>query len=349
MGVCPCSQKREGPVLAEDVTTSPPDDPGLMTIKLTVLIMGARGVRRGDWFPGEGGSDCYCTLKIAGREDIIHKTGELQHETVDPVWNEEVEIPDFPVGECLELDVWDSVPSDMKVPEGSTSRLVGRLMIPCNTIEPAGFNGELPLKNLGKGVNAAYLNVKMKADALEYPDTLDPEFAATLTRDPKSSLGIDMDTQDDEMVYIADVKPGPVQFYNLNVKPSEQVNPGLFVLQANGVTGVSTHIVDVLKMDRKLDLVLRRSMEMTVAIRKIERKAPLGMEFLPKVSGNNLMIIDITDGPVFEWNLTNPDMEIRCGDRITAVNGIRGRASDLLKKMKSLERFQMTIVRPVPG
>lgn len=345
MGACPCSQKRDAPALREDVVAAD-DHPGVATVKLTVMIHGARGVRRGDWFPGSR-ADCFCVLGLLGREETIHRTRDGQEDRVEPLWNEEVEIPDFPVGEALDFRIWGSLGEDAKVPEGSSNRMVGRAILPYSAFEAYGFNGELPLENLGKSISAAYLQVKVKAEYQEYPDGPDPEFAVTLSRDPKASVGIDFDTQDDELVYIADVKPGPIQFYNLNVKASEQVKPGLFIVQANGVKGVSVNIVEVLKGDRKLELVLRRSTEMTVAIRKLSKKSPLGMEFLPKASGNNLMIVDIADGPIFEWNLSNPELEVRCGDRVTAVNGVRGRAGDLLKRMKALERFQMTVVRPV--
>eukprot|EP00411_Alexandrium_monilatum_P027734 CAMPEP_0175366638 /NCGR_PEP_ID=MMETSP0095-20121207/19240_1 /TAXON_ID=311494 /ORGANISM="Alexandrium monilatum, Strain CCMP3105" /LENGTH=317 /DNA_ID=CAMNT_0016664651 /DNA_START=175 /DNA_END=1128 /DNA_ORIENTATION=+ len=315
--------------------------------------MSARGIRRGDWFPGAGKSDdCYCLLRLAGTEEVIYKTGVLQHDRVDPVWNEEVEIPDYPVGVGLELSVWDSLPEGMKVPDGSCTRMVGRVVLQGDMFEGHGFNGELPLENLGKNVSSAFLNLKVKPDMQEYPEGPVPEFLVTFARDPKTNIGLDFDTQDDELVYIADVKPGPVQFHNLNAKPTDQVRQGHFIVQANGVRGFSANIVEVLKSDRRLQLIVRRPYEMTVAIRKLTQKTSLGMEFMPKVSGasahGGLLVVDITDGPIFEWNLTNPDQEVRCGDRITAVNGQHSKASDLLKKMKGLEQFQMTVVRPMP-
>jgi len=343
MGACHCGS-REAPVSSENVTAGASAEQ-ILPLKLMVLIIGARGVRKGDWFPGRDKSECYCTVRIAGTDEILHKTGD-QQEGVEPLWNEEIEV-DYYLNDSLEFSVWGSVPADTKMPEGSSNRLIGRFIMASSMFEYGGFNGEVQLENLGKDIMAAYLTVKIKIQDQEYPDGPDPEFNISLTKDPKAAIGLDFDTQDENMVYVADIKPGPVQFYNLNVKPSEQLKPGYFIVEANGFSGQAAQLIEVMKKETMLHLLIRRSTEMTVSIIKKDKKTPLGMEFHSKMTGNHMMILDITDGPVYQWNVTHPQLEIKCGDRIVAVNGQKGKANDLLKKMKGLAQFQMTIVRPV--
>lgn len=347
MGACPCSAEKKAP--AEDVTAGDPpeEEPLASTLKFTVSIVSARGVRTGEWFPGTGDrGDCFCVVKIAGTDEVLYKTQDLQQTSVEPRWNEEFEIAEHLPGDALEFSVWDCFSEETKVPEGSTNKLVGRVTLPSSMFEESGFNGELELENTGKNITAAHLTLKIKVEDQEYPDEVDPEFSIGITRDPKAPLGVDLDTQDDNMLYVSGVKSGPFQLYNSTVKSTDQLKQGQFIVQVNGVAGNTALMAENLKKHWKLDLVVRRSMEMTVPIDKKEKKTSLGLEF-PKVNSNNLMIVDIIHGPVYAWNCANPDLEVRTGDRIVAVNGQGGKASDLQKKLKALDKFQLTVVRPL--
>mmetsp|Transcript_25170 Transcript_25170/g.69187 ORF Transcript_25170/g.69187 Transcript_25170/m.69187 type:complete len:111 (-) Transcript_25170:195-527(-) len=86
-------------------------------------------------------------------------------------------------------------------------------------------------------------------------------------------------------------------------------------------------------------------MEFDVAVKSEDGKQPHGMEFAMKPKGSALVVNHVGEGPVKVWNGANPDQEVRAGDRITAVNGKKGKVADLQKKMKAA-KFHMTVARP---
>jgi len=326
--------------LPEEVASEEPE-----LLQLTALVVGARGVRRGDWFPGASGSGCFCVVKwIRGREQVVAKTREDRQ--VEPFWNEEADVPQWEPGDDLEFSVWDSFSPGAKMPEGSTQFLVGRVRLHSKMFQKSGFNGELPLTNLGRHISSAFLTIKVKLPGQDYPDGLAPEFRLTILKDPQQDAGVELDTQDTMNAYIVGLKAGPFQEHNLRAPKSDHVKAGQFIVQANDDRSTAASMADIVRNGSRVDMIIRRPLEMTVAVDKKDKKAPLGIDFPAKITGNNLLIVGLKDGPVNDWNLANPDLEVKLGDRITAVNGQSGKATELCKKMKALDRFLMTIVRP---
>mmetsp|Transcript_66466 Transcript_66466/g.150026 ORF Transcript_66466/g.150026 Transcript_66466/m.150026 type:complete len:113 (-) Transcript_66466:256-594(-) len=100
------------------------------------------------------------------------------------------------------------------------------------------------------------------------------------------------------------------------------------------------------KASTSVEVVVRRPQELCVAIEKQKASTALGLEFPKKPAGQALLITKVGAGPMQQWNEKNPGQEVRSGDRIVAVGNFRGKATELQKKMKSLTKFQVTIVRP---
>lgn len=83
-----------------------------------------------------------------------------------------------------------------------------------------------------------------------------------------------------------------------------------------------------------------------------DRLADLGLELTWLPAGVSLLILQVTVGPVQEWNRWHPGSEVRCLDRIVAVDGIRatdGNLAELLKPLKAGTATELTICRPGAG
>jgi len=154
------------------------------------------------------------------------------------------------------------------------------------------------------------------------------------------------------LICVADVGLGLFEQYNENLKAAERVKFDDFIVKVNGFHGHSAVMLEEMKQAVRLDMLMKRSTELCVAlVKKEERKksfgirlpskevgnAPsdsegpaeemkkaLGLQFTGKILGNTLLISHVdSEGAAQDWNASNPTQKIKKGDRIVAVNGQR--------------------------
>lgn len=115
-----------------------------------VTIVSARGLRNADFV---GKSDPYCECEVLGKSTSKLATAIID-DNLNPQWNYEAEITGYNVGDVLTFTVKDKdyIKSD---------DVLGRATLRTPQFLEAGFEGELPLSEAGKGVEA-YLNVKVQ-------------------------------------------------------------------------------------------------------------------------------------------------------------------------------------------
>jgi len=341
MGVCAGKERSQEQV--EDVSKKDAEgtegaqaaaDPDAPPPKLTFCIVGARGLRDSDWMPGSGKPDCYCVVKVAGREEEVYRTKTLDN-TLEPVWKEEAGLAEYE-GEALEFSVWDQ--------DATSSDKLGKVVLESGSFAE-GFNGELMLEEAGKGIKA-YLKVKVKMAGQEYLPGPPAEITMKLDKDPKKKHGLELDTRDGVSAYVTAVKAGPFETINKTAKACDQLMPGDFIMKVNGVEGTAQKILDELKTAKSVEMVVRRPVEICLTIDKKGAKKLVGVEFPKKAPGAALLITKIAEGPFQDWNAAHPEMEVRSGDRIVAIGPVHGKATTLQKKMNAANKFQVTIVRP---
>merc|ERR1712066_109308 len=98
--------------------------------------------------------------------------------------------------------------------------------------------------------------------------------------------------------------------------------------------------------DMKLELQLKPTFAFTALIKKGQYKTlGVGMDCLK--SGTCLLITDIGDGPIDDWNKANPGKDVRPDDQIIGVDHVVGTSLQLADAMKSSNQFNLHIVRPV--
>lgn len=121
---------------------------------LKVAILGARGLRNADLFPGSGKSDVYCVCCIIGKPHMISRTRTL-NDTLEPVWNHEAQFDDYQSSDCLQFDVMDQDVGFLKKDDH-----LGRAVLASSRFYPHGFEGELRLEDAGASGDA-YLKVRI--------------------------------------------------------------------------------------------------------------------------------------------------------------------------------------------
>lgn len=304
--------------------------------KLTVAIVGARGLRNADWLPGTGKSDPYCIFKTGNKEK--HRTKTID-DSLEPVWNEEVQVEDYIIGQGLEFSVWDQDAAGM-------ADSLGLATLDFEVFKEGGFNGEIQLQEAGNGT-VAYIKVKIKLHESEFPRGPPPAFECTIVKNHGKVLGLKLDTQDGKTPYVTDVEDGPCSEYNKTAKHERQLRKGDFIIAVNNTKDNSNKMLEQIKKDEQLVLSIKRSAELNVVIDRENGKKKLGLEFRDP-AGYSLIITKVTaNGAVDDWNKANSKKQVRAGDRVVAVAGLGGKAADLHKRICKLVNFQFTVVRPV--
>jgi len=126
-----------------------PEDPPRGQQPLKVIIISARNVKDNDWFLG--GSDVYVECEIPNKPKSKAKTAVSKEK--DPVWNCEVKIPNYSVGDSLQFTLWDD--------DTFSDDCLGRVFLDSARFHPNGFQGELMLDGRDKRDQASYLSVRV--------------------------------------------------------------------------------------------------------------------------------------------------------------------------------------------
>jgi len=311
----------------------------VQSVPLTVTIAGTRGLREKEWVP-DCGKSCYCVLKTL-KDQLFHTTRCID-KALDPSWNEEVEV-DCDPGEALEFSIWDrAVESDGDV---KTVKL-GRVVLESKEYESSGFNGELWIQDAARGIEA-YLQIKVKSARREYPRGPAQEFTINLEKSAGKPMGADMEVSCGKRCYICAVlKDGVFAEYNRTATPEKQLKVGDYIKKVNGIEDNSKSMLDCLKKEGRFEVTIQRPLLFTIAIKKKDVQAQLGVKLVDRPSGNSLLIKEVITGPLMDWNITHPEQDVKAGDRIVAVNGKGGNVNELVEASKAGAHLQLAISRP---
>jgi len=314
-----------------------PEEEAKGEAKLTVTIIGARGLRNADWMPGSGKSDCYVVVKSKDQE--LYKTQVIK-DSLEPVWMEEVKINDWEDGAALEFHLFDK--------DLVSSDFLGKVVLEASNFAEKGFNDDIKVEPTGKATTDAFLKLKIKVQGKELPPTPSPEFKVTIEKGENPSYGMDLDFQDGSRLVITEVKDGPCKKFNENAQPGEpQLQKLDFIMSVNGVSGAVQDMLSQFRSEPKVELEVKRGTGYTVLVENKEDK-PLGLEFPKKPIGDFLAITGISEGAVMDFNETaKQERKICVGDRIVSVGGERAKAVELQKKLeKPGAALQLLLLRP---
>jgi len=171
-------------------------------------------------------------------------------------------------------------------------------------------------------------------------------FRAGVLSYPAKTLGALLDASTGNTIFVSEVYDGdcPVGLYNKTAPPERQLKAGDFIVEVNGHRGNMTMMMQEMHLYRNLTLLVTRAMEYDINVCKQDT---LGCSITYDAnSGISLGVACVLSGPIQMWNDQNPSKVVLDGDRIVAVNGVRGSTGDLLEVIKQSKELRMTMARP---
>jgi hypothetical protein len=170
--------------------------------------------------------------------------------------------------------------------------------------------------------------------------------AASVLSSPAKTLGALLDASTGVTIFVSEVYDSdcPVGAYNRTAPPEFQLKVGDFIVEVNGHRGNMTIMMQEMHLNRNLTLLVTRAMEYEITVHKQDT---LGCSITYDAnSGISLGIACVLEGPIKVWNDEHPSLRVVEGDRIIAVNGVKGATSDLLEMIRKSEELCMTLARP---
>ncbi|CAE7914861.1 unnamed protein product [Symbiodinium necroappetens] len=182
----------------------------------------------------------------------------------------------------------------------------------------------------------------------ELPNLL-TKFRATLDKS-EGSFGLCLDYEDAELAgtgagfkdrcLVFNVTGGAAAEWNKG-HPDKALQVGDCIAAANGVKGSSKAVFESIRKADKVDLDVERPQEITVAAGKGGR--PLGLHLAYADSSVGLIVKQVNEGPVKEWNKAHPSSSVGPGDRILEVNGCRSGIQDRIPELARSQDENVTL------
>mmetsp|Transcript_123329 Transcript_123329/g.226266 ORF Transcript_123329/g.226266 Transcript_123329/m.226266 type:complete len:279 (-) Transcript_123329:38-874(-) len=157
-------------------------------------------------------------------------------------------------------------------------------------------------------------------------------------------LGLAVDPDDGETLVVSAVDEGLVQEWNER-NTTRPVTVGDRIISVNGMQGSPMQLFDLLNEHTSLQLEVKGHSERSVTLIRDPPDRKFGLVLRHREGGNLLLVKEISNGIVEDWNRDHAGSEIRCGDRIVEVNNTRGRGSVLNDLVKTTSaKLDLTII-----
>jgi len=342
--ICSSPPSTEAEVVKTETTPINSETTAIKSETTAIKIYGCRGLRNADWtwIPGSANlSDAYviCTEKKNDETAKLLTTKTVRN-SLEPIFDEEFPVT-FAAGSTLEFTVYDKDPL-------KPDDVLGRA-----ELKPEewanGFNGELPLKDAGTNIKA-YIKILVKISPKDYPPGPSKQFTIELKTGGRESMGFTADGILGTCLYVSSIsETGPVKEHNDKAGVNEQMKVGQYIVAVNGVGDDAKRMREELQKD-DLKLLMERPYCFTIAIK---RTGPMGVTIGKNKSENgeeSLLhtINQIAEGPVLEWNKSNPDKEVKPKDILVAVNGNRAQGDKQMELLKKDGNMQLVFSRLDP-
>jgi len=187
------------------------------------------------------------------------------------------------------------------------------------------------------------------------------EFTIHVDKVNEDQLGIDVVQNYMSYLVIMDVRDGAIKRWNMEHRDSPlTIETGDIILEVNGRRGLAKGLVEILKAQSKLSIVLGR---LEVSPRLEPSEAPEGFSYDIKVvrADREKLGIEIKSSPGAEmtillvgeegliqaWNREHKGKnEVMLNDIIVEVNGIRGQSNKMVEEMKLAKHLNIRLYRP---
>eukprot|EP00927_Polykrikos_kofoidii_P077665 TRINITY_DN74587_c0_g1_i1.p1 TRINITY_DN74587_c0_g1~~TRINITY_DN74587_c0_g1_i1.p1 ORF type:complete len:232 (+),score=35.15 TRINITY_DN74587_c0_g1_i1:116-811(+) len=168
----------------------------------------------------------------------------------------------------------------------------------------------------------------------------------TLERKPSSSLGLRLDFIDGTSLLLVELLPGAERGWEAFQPADAKLALGDRIVEVNGVYGSADRLLEKLRQDSILKMVIVRTRVFTIVLKK-EPGDSLGLEVSYKTSGAGLsLLVDVIrkSGLLDIWNVSNPHDALHVGDRIICVNDTSDSALNMLGALRSDGHLKLLVV-----
>lgn len=171
-----------------------------------------------------------------------------------------------------------------------------------------------------------------------------PRYECSLKRGPGEELGLVVADMEDGALVICALGEGLIESWN-TLNPEQPVRRGDHIVKVNGVEDKSSMISAFHHTVGELSMQLRRQDAYRIVVSR-KRGACLGLK-LAEPSGDALTVYAVTKGsPLDTWNSQRPqELQVRKGDRIVEVNGIKGEAKVMCEEFQRSDDLELEICR----
>mmetsp|Transcript_15003 Transcript_15003/g.40304 ORF Transcript_15003/g.40304 Transcript_15003/m.40304 type:complete len:326 (-) Transcript_15003:15-992(-) len=171
-------------------------------------------------------------------------------------------------------------------------------------------------------------------------------FCVPLTRLPGGRFGLHLDIASDGSGEVLGICEGSIQGYNESAPRDRQVVPGCFVLPADDAVRCKDAMVEDLTSKLELRLLVAPRATFVVDIDKASPSG-LGLDLECGQHSKTLTVKGVREGGAADHNSQAKDLYmVKVGDRIEAVNGVRGDAGLLLAQLRCSSAVSLVIARP---
>ncbi|CAE8645791.1 unnamed protein product [Polarella glacialis] len=184
-------------------------------------------------------------------------------------------------------------------------------------------------------------------ESLKSPAAAGATLAVELDRSGTvQDIGLGLDSTDEELCIIKEISEGMVMNYNKTCPAGKAIKIYDRIISFNGcLTGSLTEFTELLADLEDEETLTMEVVQPTETRVLIQKPGEFGMILNYKRASVGLLIKDICDGLLNDWNLANPDTPIQSGDLIVAVNGVTDNALSLLEQIKESSAPVLTVMR----
>jgi len=167
------------------------------------------------------------------------------------------------------------------------------------------------------------------------------EFSFVVHRlEPSMPLGVTLDPAGSRGIHVSAIDSGETAVNEANAASFEfnRLQAGDYIVEVNGLTGDQFEMLEELETTTgALTLRVVRAVEFEVLVVR-KRRGSLGCAVSCDAgSGGSLVIDGVHEGPLQDWNVSNPDRLVEAGDRILSANGKTGSSTELLDIIKAAD------------
>eukprot|EP00440_Ansanella_granifera_P050276 gb/GFBE01054493.1/.p1 GENE.gb/GFBE01054493.1/~~gb/GFBE01054493.1/.p1 ORF type:complete len:261 (+),score=65.78 gb/GFBE01054493.1/:1-783(+) len=171
-------------------------------------------------------------------------------------------------------------------------------------------------------------------------------YTALLDVETNGSLGLNIDVQDEHFAIVSRVNGAAAGTWNAMCPDAESIQAGDCISEVAGKPVEPKTLLSLIAAAKEtrqpFQVMFCRPCVKMVNITKNGR--PLGLKATDLETNFGMSVNAVEDGPIKEWNLSNPSSAVTKYDRIVGVNGQSGSVAQLVQLMKSSEQLELKVL-----